>query len=128
MLGKVMEGAWIELGLSLAKAGHAPAGLTREAFEQELIDGQSVASKVRGVNDVFVALPKSHLIRQTSGISPTELRSAVLWSDSLRETRNAIHFGVAPTTAYTYEGVAVLLVHGATSLKMLYRIKKAADS
>ena len=62
------------------------------------------------------------------GIRPAELRQVEHWSDTLRDSRNTIHFGVAAATPNTYEKVAVLLLASVLNLRALYAIKDAADS
>ena len=63
-----------------------------------------------------------------SGVRPHVIETAWFWSDSLAETRNAIHFGVEPAIAYTFEGVGLFLIGASTHLKDLYRIKEAAEA
>ena len=87
----------------------------------------TVAAKIKQIHDLYASLGRSHAVHKLSETRPAEFQSVVLWSDSLRQTRNAIHFGVEPTIAYNYEDVGLLFIHGSTSLKMLYRVKKAVD-
>ncbi len=61
------------------------------------------------------------------GMSPKELDNIIIWSDVLRESRNAIHFGVKPTIENSYEKVAMLFIDGAKSLAIMYKIKRIAD-
>lgn len=56
-----------------------------------------------------------------------EIESVVIWSEVLREARNAIHFGVKPVIPNTYEKVAVLLLAAAGNLAKLYHIKRVAQ-
>ena len=81
-------------------------------------------SKIR---TVYSSTKSNNPLRKTSGVIPQRLDGAAIWSDILREARNAIHFGVQPTIAYRYEGVAILLMGEPSYLKIIYRIKAAAD-
>jgi hypothetical protein len=51
-----------------------------------------------------------------------------VWSDAVRDSRNTIHFGVAPTTPNTYEKVAALLLGAVPNVRVLYQVKNAADA
>jgi len=62
-----------------------------------------------------------------SGIRAGEIESIVIWSEVLRDARNAIHFGVKPVIPNTYEKVAVLLLAAADNLSKLYHIKRVAE-
>ena len=128
MLAKAMEGAWIELGTALAGLGLAPEDMEADAFVDWLQRDASIARKIERVLSLYSSTKSGDSIRKAAQVTPGQLRGAAVWSDSLRETRNAIHFGVKPTIAYNYEGVAVLLISASTNLRTVYRIKAAADS
>jgi hypothetical protein len=128
MLGKAMEGAWIELGCSLAHTAVAEGGFDRDKLIGILSDdNKGIASKIQKVRDLYNQRDLvGHVIKQC-GISPKELDSIIIWSDVLRESRNAIHFGVKPTVENSYEKVAVLFLDGARNLAIMYSIKRTAD-
>ena len=127
MLAKAMEGAWIELGLALANAGFAPAGSDPGAFETSLKDSGPITRKMTRIRDLYPTPPLSDL-RKKAGVARQNLADEWFWSDALAETRNAIHFGAAPTIAYTYVGVSIFLISASTHLKPMYLIKAAADA
>ncbi len=128
MLGKVMEGAWIELGVALA-AKLPNSGEPKPDDFKELMqsDNTSIARKIDEVRKLYERREILGPIYKTSAIRPAELQSAVIWSDVVRESRNAIHFGASPTIANSYEKVAVLFLDGAQCLAKIYAIKEAAD-
>ena len=126
MLAKAMEGAWIELGVALARTGHSPPGQEPETFIDWLQSDNSVAAKIDRVIGTYSDIPRQDPIRKGSHVSPAILRNAALWSHTLRVTRNAIHFGVAPTIAYDYTGVAVLLMAAAIQMPLIYSVKQVA--
>jgi hypothetical protein len=126
LLGKASEGAWVELGLKLAAAmsvGHAGEG---EKAKSKLQDpnvgiGRKITETLRLYerSDVFKDVQK------TSGITIQDLRTAVIWADGVRESRNSVHYGVRPAMQNTYEKVAALLIGAVPHLRMLYDIDKA---
>jgi hypothetical protein len=126
LLGKAMEGAWIELGISCANSIPAESGFNKDRFIEAMKDDSSIMKKIEKILDLY---NKSYTegIRSNSGIRYQELKSIALWSDILRESRNSIHFGVKPVVPNTYEKVAVLLLAAAEYLPKIYYIKTTAD-
>lgn len=128
MLGKGSEGSWIELGAALLAAAdaHAPA-LTKQ---REILDDPTAGTmkKIEAVMHMFDRRDIFGEIKEASGIRSQELRLAAVWSDTVRESRNTLHFGVAPSTPNTYEKVAALLLAAPQSLRVLYRLKNTADA
>lgn len=127
-LGKAMEGAWIELGLALAKTLPTDHLVRSNKEGQMTNEDRSIAKKISDVRNLYSRRDLVGSVIAKAGIRPEELDSAVVWSDVVREARNAIHFGVKPAVANTYEKVVVLFLDGAKSLAMIYKIKRAADS
>lgn len=126
MLGKAMEGAWIELGIALGRATSDDA--MRSSILKLMSDeDQSIAKKIDRVLKFYDRRDLFADIATSSGIRPRELRNVFVWSDVLREARNAIHFGTNPAAANTYEKAVVLFLEGSNSFAKMYQIKKAAD-
>lgn len=128
MLGKASEGAWIELGIALLNAMPESESGKLEESRQDLI-GPNVgfAKKLRDIlklyetrQDVFKALG------QQSGVTLDDLRVAMLWSDTLRDSRNVIHHRTEPAINQTYENVTTLLLVAAPHLRNLYRLYEVA--
>jgi hypothetical protein len=92
MLGSAVEGAWIELGLALAD-GLEGSGFDSASFREEMkADQPGIAKKMA---DILAEYDKTELVRQIrrrAGVSAAQLRTAYIWSDEVREARNAIHF------------------------------------
>lgn len=130
MLGKAVEGAWIELGFSLANiVAAADPKFDRDRFDTALKGFDGVPKKIESVvrlftdrQDLFKELSKN------SQVSLIMLREAQIWSDVIRDSRNAIHFGVEPRTPNTYEKTSTLLYSAITHLGSIYTLKKFADS
>jgi hypothetical protein len=127
-LGKAMEGAWIELGLALASTLPIEDAVRSRLKEKISDEDRSIAKKINDVRDLYCRRDLLGPVIKQADIRPEELNSIIVWSDVVREARNAIHFGSKPTVANTYEKVVVLFLEGAKSLTMIYTIKRAADA
>ncbi len=84
--------------------------------------------KIEAILTVFDRQDIFGPVATLSGIKPKELRTVSVWSDSVRDSRNTIHFGVSPAMPNTYEKVAALLIGTVPNVKILYRLKEAADA
>jgi hypothetical protein len=129
MLGKASEGVWLELGASLLACvpTHQQSKLNkqREVLEDPM---KGTFRKIEAVLKMFDRQDIFGQVSASSGIRPRELHRVTVWSDSVRDSRNTIHFGVSPATPNTYEKVAALLIGTAPNVRILYRLKEAADA
>lgn len=120
MLGKASEGAWIELGVTLAAfVGLSDSKVQR--FVDELNGPETgFAKKMRSIM-TFVESRSVVLgdILRAVGVTLHDLRMAMLWSDSLRDVRNTVHHGVRSFAEPTYETAVTLLMSGIPHLKTL---------
>jgi hypothetical protein len=129
MLGKASEGAWLELGASLL--AYAPSGQQSIFAKQRTVLEDPMMGTYRKIEAVLRMFDRQDVFNSLSvstGIKPKELRTVAVWSDSVRDSRNTIHFGVSPATPNTYEKVAALLIGAAPNVKTLYRLKEGADA
>ena len=129
MLGKASEGAWLELGASLL--GYVPDNEQSIFSKQRVVLEDPMMGTFRKIEAVFALFDRQDIFNRlaiVSGIKPRELRAVAVWSDSVRDSRNTIHFGVSPATPNTYEKVAALLIGTAPNVRILYRLKMAADA
>lgn len=131
MLGKVVEGAWIEMGISLAnyaiKQNHDKE--KNEALIEYLQGPDGFNKKVEKVVNLYSSHHKDWFgdLRKKSGIQISHLVEIRIWTDVVREARNAIHFGAVPTTPNTFEKASTLLLAGSKNLQTLYKLKLEAD-
>ncbi len=128
MLGKASEGAWLELGASLVRL--VPATDEQKYSKQRNALEDPMMGPLRKVEAVLAIYDHQELfgpITKASGVKLQELRTVAVWSDAVRDSRNTIHFGVTPTTPNTYEKVAALLIGAVPHIRILYRVKEAAD-
>ncbi len=128
LLGKAVEGAWVELGISLYN--YADDQIKGAEKQKEKLKNESnfmnriqhVISLYESRQDIFI-----EVIKQT-GVKPHQLKEIYFWSDVVRDSRNAIHYGIHPKIPNTYEKTAVLLMSASSHLKTLYHLKNNADT
>lgn len=123
LLGKVSEGAWIELGESLLD--RFPAATVSQVIKQREVLENSQTGVMQKIYAVKVLLGREEYkpLRDALGRFDGLLEQAIQWSDLVRGSRNAIHFGAIPPVPNTYESVAVLLLAAHQHLGLLYRIR-----
>ena len=131
MLAKASEGSWIELGLSLLKVDPDNPSLNaakRDKFRETLnsqyysiVQKMDTIAQLYGRQDIFGEVAKR------SGKNQRYLKEVLNWSDVVRDSRNAVHYGADPTTQNTYEKVAALLLGAVPNIRILYSIRQAAE-
>lgn len=127
MLSKALEGAWIEVGISLTKMV-ADKKADADKFIVKLKASDSFAWKINEVVKLYEKQDWFKPIKIASGIDLNMLREAQNWSDIVRDSRNAIHFGVEPSTPNTYEKASILLLAAMKHLRVLYKLKEHSDN
>lgn len=126
MLGKASEGAWMELGRSmLARCLEAAFKKQRADLDNPMI---GTVKKIETIVQMFEHKEFFEEAGKASGVSLQQLRHTALWSDSVRDSRNTIHFEVEAATPNTYDKVANLLMCAVQSLRRLYGLKAAVDA
>lgn len=129
MIGKASEGAWLELGGALMHK--VPPTMHSSVKKQREILEDPNAGPMRKIQAVIALYERSDIfstIIEAAGIRRQELVSAGAWSDIVRDSRNTIHFGVAPATPNTNDKVAVLLLGVSPHMRVLYKLKAAAEA
>jgi hypothetical protein len=129
MLGKASEGAWLELGASLIAA--IPKSDETKYTKQRSILEDPMMGTYRRIEAVLTVFDHQELFgaaSKSAGVRLQELRAVSVWSDTVRDSRNTIHFNVAPTTPNTYEKVAALLLGAVPYIRTLYQVKGAVDA
>jgi hypothetical protein len=128
LLGKAMEGAWIEVGVALAKSVPDGTSFNRTKFLEDIFSDSSVIRKASDVLSLYKNKEYVGNVVNKYGIPAAEIENIVVWSEVLRDSRNAVHYGVKPVIPNNYEKVAVLLLAGADNLSKLYHIKRTAQT
>jgi hypothetical protein len=127
MLGRSSEGAWIELGLKLAKAVERHSLKDAEKIrktQQNVFEG--VGKKITKTVQAYERIDLEDL-RKQSGVTLQDLRNSVVWADVVRDSRNSVHYGAKLAMSNSYEKVAALLIGAVPHLRILYRIHDAVD-
>jgi hypothetical protein len=128
MLGKASEGAWMELGESLIacvpKGKEASVAKQRIALEDPQL---GVMKKIDAILHVFNHADVGPVLKAAVHLDHRHLNNAAQWTDSVRDSRNTIHFGVTPAVPITHETVSVLMLAALPRLRELYLIKAEAD-
>lgn len=128
LLGKAMEGAWIELGVALANSVPGGTSFNKTKFLEQMADDSSTIKKANEILRLYKNKEYIGNVMDKFGIPVSEIENILVWSEVLRDARNAIHFGVRPTIPNTYEKAAVLLLAGADHLSKMYQIKRSAEA
>lgn len=123
MLGAASEGAWIEMGETLAR--RFPSEPLASRLQATLGDAQvSTKGKVDRICH-FYSQATCQTLYKSSGVDNRRLLSIQQWSDQVREARNVLHWGSAPSVPNTYEKVAILLMDAVNELTDLQRVRDA---
>ena len=132
MLGMASEGSWIELGISLLDYADAASAIAEEksAAIRERIRSryESVPAKIDEIVKLYRRADVFEEVISKSGYKARALEEIVIWSNVVRDSRNAIHYGTEATVENTYEKAATLLLGCKQYLGIIFGIKDAADS
>lgn len=127
MLGKVSEGAWLLVGEALT---NIVAEDQRWPLRNHIRDLEKPRVGVLGKIDAVMSMYKQRDfyegVWERSGVRPEDLNIVVLWSDTVRDSRNAVHYGSVPVIENSYGKVASLLIAAASMLRALFNVKGAA--
>jgi hypothetical protein len=77
------------------------------------------------VETVEPVLLASDQLASSPGSSSVVL-TAINWSNVIRDSRNALHYGADAASRNTYEKVAALLLGANQNFRILYAIRRAA--
>ena len=130
MLSSATERAWIHTGLALT---HFARG--RSGFSPSTLDGldagfrspaQSVSVTYDKVLRIYDRVDVFGDVHKLSGCRPDGLGHVHIWSNVVRDGRNALHYDARPTLENSYTKTAVLLIAAADHHQTLYTIRSAA--
>ena len=128
MLGKASEGIWIELGSALI--GALPkVEQSRLASFRSSLDSVNVgfAKKLRDIIKHYESKQTEYaLIAKDACVLLEDVRLAAQWSETVRDSRNVVHYGKQPKISNNYENVATLLLSGSNHLRNLVALYNAA--
>jgi len=125
MLGAASEGVWIELGRALVAA--KPSESKVQKVRREL-DTQSrgIGSLVKAIEQACEDQAQTGDILKAAEVTLQDVRIAVLWWDTVRESRNVLHWGAEPTITNNFDKVSVLMLSATPHLRTLWEMRNAA--
>jgi len=126
MLGKAVEGVWLELGFALSDL--ITNSGKREKIRSDLRNPRyGIVKKMELIIKLYSS-QEMEWLWQSSGIRPKDLKQVEMWSNSVRESRNDIHFGAEPPMRNTYDKVAALIIGAVPNIKTIYKIINGATT
>lgn len=126
ILGKAVEGAWIELGLALFE--YQDKEEEKKKKDIDYIKGmESISRKMNKIVKSYSDKTLFASLHHVSEINHVMLEGTYNWSELIRESRNAIHFGVEPEIPNTYDKVSILLLSAHKHIKLLYKLISATS-
>lgn len=128
MLGKASEAAWIEFGVALAKLisptpKHDPKKIADELLSPMLGIGKKIADVLKLCE--HPALPQA--LREHGDFNIKDLRNSALWADTVRDSRNSLHYGATPAMSNCYEKVGTLLIAAVPHIRLLCVLKNTCS-
>ena len=127
MLGKASEGAWLELGKALID-WFPPEHASKIEKQVKILEEHSLSTiiKIKAINDIYNHRDIVKTLEEDSEVTSSDLRAVATWSDAIRDSRNTIHFGVAPALPNSPEKVSSLLIGAVPHLRVLYQLRRSA--
>jgi len=123
MLGRAMEGCWTILGEALVAA--APQETAAQGLSRQLAKGLHFAQLPEKVVALYTNVVYADLAK-ASGVTSSNLHDIALWTDTLRQSRNAVHHANDSTLRATWETTAALLMGTVPNVRAIYAIMRAA--
>jgi len=123
MLGRAAEGCWTLLGEALVHA--APEETAAQAVGRELAKGLHFAHLPERVATLYTNTAYAGVVA-ASGVSHADLRGIRVWTEALREARNAVHHTTDSPLPATWETTAALLMGAVPNLRRLWLATAAA--
>ena len=128
MLGKASEGAWIELGNTLALAIPPSPKFDPEKVGESFLDPfVGIGKKILDALKLYEDPRLPEWIRKKSGVRIQDLRNAVIWADAVRESRNSIHYAAEPPMTNCYEKVAALLIGAIPNFRLITELRSCVE-
>lgn len=123
MLARAAEGAWTLLGEALVNA--APTESAAKAVGRDLERGLHFKNLAERVAVLYTHAAYAPVVT-ASGVRPADLRDTQVWTEALREARNAVHHDADAPLPATWETTAALLMGAVPNLRRLLAVTSAA--
>jgi hypothetical protein len=125
MLGAASEGLWVEVARALVEALPA-ANVKVSKVGTRLKDPSGLPNLIMGVIQVLEDTALSGQILESADVRLAEVRTSEQWSNTVREARNVLHWGVSAPVPNSFEKVSILLLSAVPQVRRLYAIVSAA--
>jgi len=126
MLGRAVEGAWINLGHALSKAATNEA--TKDSIRKLMNnENQSLSKKMNTVLSSYKKKDEFQSVWEASGVYSRNLDEIHGWSDTVRDARNSIHWGATPVIPNNYEKIAIYLMCAIPNVNAIAKIVEACE-
>ncbi len=125
MLGRALEGCWTILGEALVAA--APGETAAQGLGKQLAKGLHLAQLLERVTSLYTNVAYAGVVK-SSGVSQSDLSTIRLWTDTLRQSRNAVHHAHDSTLRATWETTAALLMGAVPNIRALYAVIKTTKT
>ncbi|MHB0966131.1 MAG: hypothetical protein ACYC36_06710 [Bellilinea sp.] len=127
MLAKAVEGAWLELGLTLIRSlSESDQEKLKKQSAVLTSEFSSIAKIIRTVMDLYEKQNLFTELNRKSEVNLEDLRNALIWADCVRESRNVVHYGNQPSLPNDFEKVVALLLGAPNHFKLIYRLMNMA--
>jgi len=129
MLMRAVEGAWLELGLSLLKVleNEQQSDFIDQNYEILTDDFSSAAKIIHTVQQIYERQDFFRKVAKLSGVKLKDLRFAVVWADCVRESRNVVHYRNEPHLPNDFEKVATLILGIPAHFKLIYNLRNICE-
>ena len=126
MLGRAVEGAWVNLGMALADSANTDS--TSNALNNSMKnENQSLSKKMKTVLNNYKKDDEFKDIWTKSSVFPRNLEEVHNWSDMVRDARNSIHWGAEPVIPNNYEKIAIYLMCAIPNIAAISKIMEACE-
>jgi hypothetical protein len=129
MLTKAIEGVWTEVGTALADVLEPRSRRHADRLRNDLLNPHyNLAKRIVDVREVYKRKDLLEDVWKESGVTAEEVQEAALWSDTVRDSRNVVHYNPHEQFPVTFESVATILLSTTRHLRSLYRVHDAAHA
>jgi len=124
MLGRSVEGAWMNLGTAIASK--TTAQTTNDALSKSMSNAnQSISKKMKTVLNAYTVKDEYKDLWENAKVYPRDLEDVFNWSDTVRDARNSIHWGANPVIPNNYEKISIYLMGAIPNFRAISKIIEA---
>jgi len=125
MIGAAIEGVWIELAKALFHFDRSNARLKK--LNDGAVDPHTgIAMVVRDTTRVLEDRGIVGSLLRDTEVTLSRMRELAAWTNLVRESRNALHWGAEPTIPNDFQKAAIMMMTAAEAVSVLWRIRNRA--